>query len=444
MITDDLSAPLGQHIAAKKLFVAQKLAALKLSALKLSALKLSAHSSALPWAVAGVLGSIIVIFTLWAIVVDDHFGGEPKVVVSTEQRLAAAVKKGSESAAPSMVQSKNTNPETISAQPQSSAASPALSASTPAASVSPDARTVTIIDGSSGKRQEIQVAPAPVSTPAPAIKPQLLESTRHGLIPRIGVEGAKAVEAYARPVDRSANNKAADNKAADNTEVPRIAIVVSGLGIGTKGTADSLAKLPGQITLAFSPYNSDIGNLALQAREKGHEILLQVPMEPFDYPDNDPGPQTLLTTLTIEQNIDRLHWMMSRFKGYVGVSSYMGARFTATDRALAPILREVTKRGLLYVDDGTSSRSLAGQIAGANNMPFAKADVVLDAVPTPAEVDRALERLEAIASERGIAVGSTNALPVSIERIAKWAKQVESRGYLLVPVSAVAVKPKSS
>ena len=52
-------------------------------------------------------------------------------------------------------------------------------------------------------------------------------------------------------------------------------------------------------------------------------------MEPFDYPDNDPGPQTLLTSLTPDQNIDRLHWLMSRFQGYVGIVSYMGARFTA-------------------------------------------------------------------------------------------------------------------
>ena len=58
--------------------------------------------------------------------------------------------------------------------------------------------------------------------------------------------------------------------------------------------------------------------LVARARGEGHEVLLQVPMEPFDYPDNDPGPQTLLTSLDAGQNIDRLHWLMSRFQGYVG------------------------------------------------------------------------------------------------------------------------------
>ena len=126
------------------------------------------------------------------------------------------------------------------------------------------------------------------------------------------------------------------------------------------------------MTFAFAPYGIDLERWVARARGEGHEVLLQVGMEPFDYPDNDPGPQTLLTSLTPEQNIDRLHWFLSRFQGYVGVTSLMGARFTATDQALAPVLREVGKRGLIYFDDGTSPRSVAGQISGAHNVAFAQ------------------------------------------------------------------------
>jgi polysaccharide deacetylase 2 family uncharacterized protein YibQ len=117
-------------------------------------------------------------------------------------------------------------------------------------------------------------------------------------------------------------------------------------------------------------------------------------MEPFNYPDNDPGPQTLLTSLTPEQNLERLYWLMSRMQGYVGLAEAMGARFTASEPAFAPILRETARRGLIFVDDGANPRSVAARVAGANNLPFAKADIVLDAVPTPDEIDRALGRLE--------------------------------------------------
>ncbi len=153
------------------------------------------------------------------------------------------------------------------------------------------------------------------------------------------------------------------------------------------------------------PYGSEVVTLAAQARDRGHEILLQVPMEPFDYPDNDPGPQTLLTTLTPQQNIERLYWLMSRFQGYVGLTSAMGARFTASETSLAPVLHETAKRGLIFVDDGSNPRSLAGHIAGANNLPFAKADVVIDAVATPLEIDHALGRLEMAARDHGSVVG---------------------------------------
>jgi polysaccharide deacetylase 2 family uncharacterized protein YibQ len=122
----------------------------------------------------------------------------------------------------------------------------------------------------------------------------------------------------------------------------------------------------------------------------------------------------------------------------------MGTRFTATEQSFAPVLREMAKRGLLYVDDGSSPRSLATQIAGANNLPFAKASVVIDAVQSQAEIDRALTKLEELARENGVAVGVASALPLAIERVARWAKSAASRGLQLVPISAAAVKVKSS
>src|SRR5439155_868964 len=158
---------------------------------------------------------------------------------------------------------------------------------------------------------------------------------------------------------------------------------------------------------------------------------------PFDYPDNDPGPQTLLTTLTPEQNIDRLYWHLSRFQGYAGIANFMGARFTATDAVMQPIIREAAKRGLGYLDDGSSPRSAAPSLTAAQSMPFAKADFTVDAVPTSAEIDRTLVKLETLAKERGLAVGVAAALPTSIERLAAGIKTLDSRGIMLVRMTTV-------
>lgn len=375
----------------------------------------------LPQLIAGVLVLCVGVFAAWAVLMDDPFGGEPMVVVAADTRSGAARKDGEAPTAPA-------------APAPAAAGAPGPAPDSPAAA--PDARTVTIIDGQTGKRQEIKVGqtePRGGAPAAAAIDQRILEMSRHGTIPRIGPDNARPSEVYAHPV-----------KADAKPDAPRVSIVVGGLGISANTTSEALAKLPGPVTFAFAPYGTDLPRWVARARGEGHDVLLQVPMEPFDYPDSDPGPQTLLVGLEPDQNIDRLHWFMSRFQGYVGIANYMGARFTATEPAITPVVREAAKRGLVYFDDGTSPRSQASQIAGANNIAFAKADLVLDTVPSAADIDRALARLEALARSRGSAVGVAGSLPVAIDRISLWAKAAAERGILLVPITAIANKPKSS
>jgi hypothetical protein len=223
--------------------------------------------------------------------------------------------------------------------------------------------------------------------------------------------------------------------------MPRIAIVVGGMGLSQATTSDAVLKLPDPVTLAFAPYGSEIERQVTRAREGGLEVLLQVPMEPFDYPDNDPGPHTLTTSAPPGETMDRLYWVMSRFPGYIGVMNHMGGKFTSSEQALLPVLRDLGGRGLVYLDDGSSARSLAPALAGAARLPASRADVVLDGRPRASAIDDQLARLEAIAREKGSAIGVASALPVSIERIAQWAKTLEGRGVQLVPLSALMAKP---
>jgi polysaccharide deacetylase 2 family uncharacterized protein YibQ len=397
----------------------------------------------LPHALAVALGLFICVCAGWAMLVNDPIGGEPAAVVATglgppKPAMPAVVSAAGPPQGPRSYNGPDA-PEAVTipvppmarSQAPAQAPGPAQPAEAPPPGF-PGRNTVTIIDGSTGKRQEVPI-PASRDSRAP-VEQRLLESSRHGAIPRIAPDGVRPAEAYARPVNPATNKKAG----------PRIAIILTGLGVSANLTQQAIERLPGPVTLAFLPYSADVERAAISARAQGHEILLQAPMEPFDYPDNDPGPQTLLTSVATEQNTDRLHWLMSRFQAYVGIINYMGARFTSTEQALSPVLRETAKRGLIFVDDGSSARSLASQIAGANNVPFAKAEITLDAVPTAAQIDRALARLEAVAREHGVAVGVAAAVPASIERIALWAKTAEGRGVVLVPISAVALKPKSS
>jgi polysaccharide deacetylase 2 family uncharacterized protein YibQ len=378
-----------------------------------------------PQLLAGLLGLFGLAVAVWGAFVTDPLGGEPVAVVATAPATAAA---------PTVIASGNGQQHARFDKP--AGGTPAAPAADPAKKAAlPGSTTVTIIDGSSGKSHEV-IIPGKASAAAPAapIDPKMLEITRHGPVPKIGQDGARPYMLFASRHDVPADKK----------DWPRIALIVGGLGISAAGTADALAQLPASVSFALTPYAADLANLAAQARTRKHELLLQSPMEPFDFPDNDPGPQTLLTSLTADQNIDRLHWQMSRFQGYVGLISYMGSKFTANEHELTPVLRDIAARGLIYVDDGASPRSVAGQLAGSQNLPFAKADIVIDAVPTPTEIDHALARLELTARERGSAIGLATALPATVARIAAWAKQVEAKGFVLVPITVMAVKAKSS
>ncbi|MBN8967988.1 MAG: divergent polysaccharide deacetylase family protein [Rhizobiales bacterium] len=393
-MVDDLSAPLGQEVPRKR--------------------RIRLPFTA-PQALATLLGLFLVSFAGFALFGSNPFGGEPAAKLAYDPATLAGAKP--QTTAP-------TQPAATSEQPAGQ-------------------KTVTIIDGSSGQRREMPIGgsaaaggPADSDTlaPATAANPKLLESSRYGLVPA-AAEGLRPFRAYAM---------ASDLQRARAATTPSIAIVVTGLGVGAAKTNDAIMKLPAAVALAFTPYGADPAKLVGQARAQNHEVLLQIPMEPFDYPDNDPGPQTLLTALPAEQNLDRLMWHMSRFQGYVGLANFMGARFSVTEPALQPIIKEAAKRGLGWLDDGTAPRSLAGPLAEAQAMPFAKADATIDAVPTAIEIDKTLARLETIARERGSAIGVASALPVSIERIGQWARQLESRGLMLAPLTTVMTKSKSS
>jgi polysaccharide deacetylase 2 family uncharacterized protein YibQ len=398
---DDLSAPLGQDKPRRR-------RRLRLPFTGMQAL-------------AVLLGLFLVTFAGFAIFHKHPLGGEPMTRVAIREQKPTEDK-------PATTAPEATGHETKAAPKQ---AAPG------------EQKTVTIIDGSSGTRHDVVIGSGGEATdkgePATAvpaimagIDQRLLEKSRYGMIP-VAAADMKPFTVYAAEADRT--------KAA---KMPVVAIVIGGLGVGAAKTTDAIMKLPGAVTLAFTPYGADPGKLAERARAQRHEIFLQIPMEPYDFPDNDPGPQTLLTSLGTEQNMDRLYWHLSRMQGYAGVANFMGARFIATDAAMLPIVREAAKRGLGFFDDGSSPRSVAPQVAAGQAMPFGKGDITIDAVPTGAEIDRALNKLESIARERGIAIGTASALPVSIERIGAWIKTLPDRGVLLVPLTTAMLKSKSS
>ena len=247
-----------------------------------------------------------------------------------------------------------------------------------------------------------------------------------GPLPKVGADGRLPWEVYARPFD-------------DRDPNPRVAIIVKGLGFSRAATLAAIRKLPGEISLAFSPYARDLNDWLLRARLAGHEVFLELPMESKNFPAEDAGPLALSTNLQVSDNMRRLKEMMSRFSGYVGVLTIMGSKFNSASGQLRPILREIKNRGLMFVDGGTS-RSEAPGIAAEIDLPKAISNVLLDEPPLRESLDRKLKQLETIIKQESTAIGTAHAYPSTIDRLLIWTRSLQQRKLTLVPVSAIANK----
>lgn len=256
----------------------------------------------------------------------------------------------------------------------------------------------------------------------------LIESTPEGPLPVRGADGRRPFDVYARPWSHARG--------------ARVAIVIGGLGVSQTGTQAAIAKLPPEVTLAFATQGNSLGRWMQEARRDGHEIVLQLPMEPFDFPNVNPGRNTLTVSASSDQNLENLHWALSRITNYTGVMNYMGARFTSEPAAMGPLMAELGRRGLLYLDDGSSARSLAPQLGLTNKVPVAIADTAIDAQRERGAVLKKLDELERTARAKGYAVGTGSAFDTTVDAVTSWVAEAKKRGIEIVPVSAVANDPE--
>ncbi len=163
-----------------------------------------------------------------------------------------------------------------------------------------------------------------------------------------------------------------------------------------------------------------------------------VPMEPLNYPNDDPGQLALLTKNSDRRNLANFHATLARFDGYVGVTSYMGSRFTAQPKSLDPIMQDIAKRGLMYVDAKDTQFTQAPPKAQLLGIPVAINDRYIDTSLTAQEISQALIDLEDRALATGVALGFSSNKRVSVEAIKLWSDGLMRKGISLVPVSSIA------
>lgn len=247
-------------------------------------------------------------------------------------------------------------------------------------------------------------------------------SSRTGTLPTTRLGGAHPWLANAAPMPAT-NGR------------PMIAIVIDDLGLSQARVKRAIA-LPGPITLAFLPYGHNLMKLAKEGRAAGHELIIHMNMEPKDR-DVDPGPKALLTTLELSEVRNRLLWAFDQFDGYIGVSNHMGSRFTEWPDGMEVVVKALKRRGLLYFDSVTSTKSVGPALARAHGMAYASRDVFLDHNRSAKAVDQQLAQTERIARRRGYAIAIGHPHDVTFEALSNWMPDAAIRGFVMVPLSAI-------
>lgn len=255
------------------------------------------------------------------------------------------------------------------------------------------------------------------------VVPALLEKGPHGALPRIARDGRAAWRVYGRPYNR-------------NDRRPRIAVVITGLGMKQDVTESAIEDLPGVVSLAFSVYGRKLKDHAAAARRRGHEVLVTLPLETSEDSGHDPGPRALLTNLSAKENRDRLHWIMGRTRGYVGLLAWPVGAF-ATSNALDIVLGEARKRGVLLIDGRPGQRRDGAPVFGRSGVVWSKVTVWLDRDPSPGSLDAAFRRAEAAARRDGAAVVIGQPYPLTLTRVRSWLETFRRKGIVAAPVSAV-------
>lgn len=243
----------------------------------------------------------------------------------------------------------------------------------------------------------------------------------NGILPVIANDGRTPFDVYKRP---------------NTVAGTRIALVVGGLGLNARITERAINQLPAEVTLSFVPYADNLQGWINRARAQGHEVLIEIPLEPFDYPENDTGPHTLMSNGTVDENKRRLEYLLSRATGYFGVVNYLGGKFASSATANNNFMNALKARGLGFISDGSSAG--LGQAAHTLGLKSATADRAIDSRPAAADIVAQLGALEAMATQKGSALGFGVGYAVTIDQISTWAEGARSRGIMLAPASSMA------
>ena len=217
--------------------------------------------------------------------------------------------------------------------------------------------------------------------------------------------------------------------------LPKVAIIIDDIGYERR-VAEKFLSLDAVLTFSVFPCSPFQQRIIRKAHAKGIEIMLHLPMEPDEYPEVDPGPDALLTSMSPDELIDQLNKNLDAVPLIKGVNNHMGSKMTTESTQMYQIFSVLKKRGLFFVDSRTTPESICKPSARLLQIPFAQRDVFLDHVQEPDFIRKQIKELIRIAEIHGTAVGIAHPHLITYEVFREELPELQKK-VRLVPASSL-------
>ena len=217
---------------------------------------------------------------------------------------------------------------------------------------------------------------------------------------------------------------------------PRVALVIDDLGRDNL-ISHELLRCDFPVTFSILPFEPHSKSLALEAHQKGQEIILHLPLEPRGYPEVNPGEGALLLEMDLERLLHQLSRDIEAIPYIKGVSNHMGSQFMEDAEKMKIILTELRNRKLFFLDSRTTPQTVGLETANAIGLEAAERTVFLDHELNEEAIGQSLERLLRLSLSKGKAIGIGHPHPLTIQAIKKMIPKMQEKGVEIVPLSTL-------
>lgn len=227
------------------------------------------------------------------------------------------------------------------------------------------------------------------------------------------------------------------------TESARLALVMYGFGEDA-AAADSFFAMHAPFAVAVVPGGKEGDRTLDRARERQREIVLHLPLEPINYPQINPGPGTILVSMSPRRITDIVRKHLGRAGAVTAVANHMGSLATQDMTVMTALYRELKRRNIAFLHMTPAPGAVCKPLAADMGINYGEPDEVVDREARADDVkalDRRWDDILKEARARGHLVVMMRATPLTKRWLSRALSAKRLGGVDIVPLAALLEKP---